>query len=239
MKDFHKILGLALVFSIVSQIGAKEAATPPAAPSQKHLTPADSMKILENNPDYVDLSTFPNVKIELKYATTDNFMGINMYGPFQKAYLHKVAAGKFRKAVDSLKKEHPGWSFIVFDSLRPRSVQWIMWNKVKNTPQRKYVANAEKGSVHNFGFALDIGLADESGKALDMGTPFDTFSDLAEPQHEREFLRNGKLTQKQVDNRLLLRGLMTGAGFVQLPHEWWHYDGLPHEELEKNYKIVE
>jgi zinc D-Ala-D-Ala dipeptidase len=207
--------------------------------SSSRLSPGESMKMLEQNPDYVDLSTIPGVKIELKYATIDNFMGINMYGPFNKAFLHKDAAQKFKKAVEILDKEKPGWHFIIFDALRPHSVQWIMWNKVKNTPQRKYVANAEIGSPHNFGMALDLSLLDANGKELDMGTGFDSFSEVSEPQLEGKFLKEGKLTQKQLENRLILRKVMTQAGFIQLSHEWWHYNALPEPEIRRKYKIVE
>lgn len=220
------------VFS--EEIKSKQVSAVPTHPSI-----ADSINQIKSSPDYMDLSTFSNVKINLKYATTDNFMGINMYGAFQKPYLHKVAAEKLKAAIEILKKEKPGWSFIVFDALRPRSVQWIMWDRVKNTPQKGYVADAQKGSVHNYGFALDISLMDDKGNELDMGTPFDTFSDLAQPRYENKYLKTGKLTQKQIDNRLILRQLMVRAGFRSIPNEWWHFDGLPREELEKKYRMVE
>lgn len=197
------------------------------------------MKKLEGNKDYVDISKFQGVKISLKYATTDNFMGIDMYGPFRTAYLHQDAAKKFERAAKALGKERPGWSFIVFDALRPRSVQWIMWDKVKDTPQRKYVANAEIGSAHNYGMALDLSLLDEKGQEVDMGTPFDSFSDLSEPRLEEGFLKEGKLTRVQMENRMVLRRIMTEAGFLQLSHEWWHYNALPEPEIRKRYTIVE
>lgn len=197
------------------------------------------MKRLEEDKDYVDLSTFPSVKVHLKYATADNFMGINMYGPFKKAFLHKDAAQKFRKAIELLNQDKPGWSFIVFDALRPHSVQWIMWDRVKDTPQRKYVANAQIGSAHNFGMALDISLLDEKGNEIDMGTGFDSFSPVSEPKLEDKYLKEGKLTRQQLANRLILRKVMTGAGFQQLSHEWWHYNALPEPEIRKKYKMVE
>jgi D-alanyl-D-alanine dipeptidase len=100
-----------------------------------------------NSSDYVDLSIFSNIKINLKYASSDNFMGEDLYGHFKKAFLHKDAAVKFDRAISFLQIEQPGWSFIVFDALRPRSVQWKMWAKVKNTSQEKYIADPEKGSL--------------------------------------------------------------------------------------------
>src|SRR5271169_3201024 len=86
---------LALFISIPKVAHEQSPNSENTSASPEHFTPADSMKILENNPEYVDLSAFPHVKIELKYATTDNFMHLNMYGPFQTAYLHKEAAEKF------------------------------------------------------------------------------------------------------------------------------------------------
>jgi D-alanyl-D-alanine dipeptidase len=194
--------------------------------------------MLDPHPDYVDLSPLPNVIIDLKYATTDNFMGINLYGAFNKALLHKDAALKFQRAAGALGKQRPGWSFIVFDALRPHSVQRAMWDRVKDTPQRNYIADAEIGSPHNFGMAIDLSLLDEQGKPVDMGTGFDAFVELSEPKGEEKFLKEGKLTRRQVDNRLILRKVMTEAGFIQLPHEWWHYNALPEPEIRKKYKIV-
>src|SRR5580658_10033451 len=128
-----------------------------------------------NPRDYVDLSIFYNVKIDLKYASLDNFMGLDLYGDFKKAFLHKDAAVKFEKAVGFLRREQPRWSFVIYDALRPRSVQRKMWANVKNTPQEKYIADPEKGSPHNFGMALDLGLLDENGKVVDVGASFDDF----------------------------------------------------------------
>ena len=197
------------------------------------------MKKILKNKDYVDLSSFPAVKIDLKYATRNNFMGRNLYGPLSKALLHKDAADKFQKAVEILKREKPRWSFIVFDALRPRSAQWLMWNKVRNTPQEKYIADAGTGSPHNYGMALDLGLVDEKGRLVDMGTEFDSFTDLSEPRLEKKFAREGRLTQRQLENRFVLRRAMMQAGFLQLPHEWWHFNALPEPEIRKKYRIQE
>lgn len=233
------LIVLCPVFLRASDEPKPQSTTPSPIAESTPLTPADSLKIVEQNRDFVDLSTIPGIKIDQKYATPDNFMHEVLYGPFTKCFLHKDAAEKFKKAVEILKKEKPGWSFIVFDGLRPRSVQWKMWNRVKDTPQRGFVADANRGSVHNYGFALDISLADEKGKEVDMGTPFDSFSKLAEPKFEQKFMKEGKLTQQQIDNRLILRKIMTEAGFRPIPNEWWHFDGLPQDELEKKYHMIE
>jgi D-alanyl-D-alanine dipeptidase len=192
-----------------------------------------------NPSDYVDLSLLSNVQIDLKYASPDNFMGEDLYGDFKKALLHKDAAVKFEKSSGLLRMEKPGWTFVVFDALRPRSVQWKMWAKVKGTAQQKYIADPEKGSPHNFGMALDISLRDEKGNHLDMGAGFDEFVDLSEPRLEDQFLKEGKLSPQQYENRLVLRRCMTGGGFLQLPHEWWHYNALPEEDIRRRYPIIE
>lgn len=193
---------------------------------------------ITKNPDFVELFSSERIKLDIKYATSDNFVGRPVY-PSARTYLHRDAAAKFQSAMNELERTHPGYKFIIFDGLRPRSVQWVLWNAVKGTDKQKYVANPVKGSVHNYGFALDISLADASGRELDMGTPYDDFTTLAEPQKEDVNVKLGKLTRTHIANRLLLRGIMTRAGFIQLQHEWWHYDGLERSVLNKNYKIVE
>lgn len=199
----------------------------------------DSFQFLSASKDFVELKASDGIALDLKYASTDNFVGQNMYGEYNRAYLHKIAAEKLFKAVKNLEAVNPEYKLVIYDALRPRSVQYVLWDKVKGTDRQKYVANPKGGSIHNFGFALDISILDESGKPLDMGTPFDDFTDLAQPRLEQQFLQEGKLTGQQIKNRLLLRKVMEDAGFIQLPLEWWHYDALPKAELKSRFKIVE
>jgi D-alanyl-D-alanine dipeptidase len=199
----------------------------------------ESLERIAGNSDYVDLSTIPGIVIDLKYASLGNFMKENLYGDFRKAFLHKVAVEKFMAATEALQKLRPGWKLLVFDALRPRSVQQLFWNRVKGTPQQPYVANPDKGSMHNFGFAVDLSLLDDNGKELDMGSKYDDFSKMSEPALEQEFIRAGRLTEAQVNNRRILRRVMTGAGFSQQSNEWWHFDALPANEVRANYVIVE
>lgn len=197
-------------------------------------------EVLEGSTEMIDFSRDPLVQLDIRYASENNFTGRNLYGSFQSGFLHPEAAVKFRRAQAVLAQTKPGYKFLVFDCLRPRSIQRMLWDVVKGTPQEKYVANPDEGSIHNYGFAIDLSLVDEAGRELDMGTPYDYFGDLAEPAHERRFLEEGLLTEIQNGNRLLLRQVMTAAGFTQLPFEWWHYDGLSLGEIKKRgYKIVE
>jgi len=188
---------------------------------------------------YVELTSIPNITVDIRYATANNFVGVNLYGTFNKAYLHKDAAKKLETAGRNLQLQRPGWKILVLDALRPQSVQKKLWIRVEGTPQEQYVANPKIGSVHNYGFAVDVTLVDANGIEVDMGTPFDNFTELSQPQLEKKFLREGKLALSQVKNRRLLRDAMTKAGFTQLPNEWWHYDALSIQDVKNKYKIVE
>jgi len=196
----------------------------------------DSLDFLLKSDDYREVTAADGVVIDLRYAGTNNFMGQNLYGPFNRLFLHKRAADKLKAAVALLKHEHHGYKFIIFDGLRPRSVQYLLWEKM---PNDDYVADPKKGSVHNYGLAIDLSVVDEKGHELDMGTGFDSFTPLAQPQLEQEELAKGDLTQVQLDNRLILRRSMEAAGFKVLPSEWWHFDALPADLVRKQFKIVE
>lgn len=206
-------------------------------------TPADplddSLRFVRSSKDYVEIPESRALAIDLRYATTNNFVGKNMYGKFNRAYLHRLAADKLAKAEQNLQRDHPGYRLVIFDALRPRSVQYLLWEQVKGTDKQTYVANPAGGSIHNFGFAVDISVLDENGKELDMGTPYDDFTPLSQPQREEQYLKEGKLTEAQIRNRRILRKAMEEAGFIQLPVEWWHYDALPKSEVRSRYKIVE
>lgn len=177
--------------------------------------------------------------MDLRYASTNNFMNKNVYGDFKETFLHKVAFEKLKTAAKNLTQAHPGYKFIVFDALRPQRVQRLLFAFVEKSPQEKYVANPAKGSMHSYGFAVDLSVLDPKGHELDMGTPFDDFTELSQPQKENEFLKSGKLSSQQIANRLILRKAMEEAGFKVLEHEWWHFDALPQSEVRTNYKIVE
>jgi zinc D-Ala-D-Ala dipeptidase len=179
---------------------------------------------LQDHPDFVHLSTLAGVKIDLRYATSDNFVGRDMYAPFDCAWLHKHAANALKQALTALKSVRPDLSFVVLDALRPQRVQVQMFNALVGTGLEMYVANPARGSIHSFGMAVDISLIDENGAQLDMGTGFDELVDMSQPELEAQFLASGKLNQTQLDNRHLLRDVMQGAGFFGINSEWWHFD---------------
>jgi len=202
-------------------------------------TPRQALEAAALHPDFSDLSELANVQVDLRYGSTNNLLGIDVYGGYQRVLLHREAAEKFRLASKILSERYPALSFLVFDALRPQAAQIQFWDLVKSTPQQQYFADPSKGSIHSFGFAIDLSLIDTSGQELNMGTEFDDLSPLAEPKREEEFLRSGKLTSLQLENRLLLRSLMVEAGFIPLPHEWWHFDALPPADVRARFRILE
>jgi len=198
-----------------------------------------SLQKVYENPDFVDVASYPHVKVELRYATENNFMKTNVYGDFDVCFLHKEAALKLKKAIQNLQEVKPGWKLLLLDCLRPRSVQRKLWDYVSGTDQQKYVANPDRGSIHNYGFAVDLTLVDENETEIDMGTEFDSFTKVAQPRLEKEMLAEHLLTQTQYENRLILRNSMVSAGFRQLSIEWWHYDAADSTTVRSKYQILE
>jgi D-alanyl-D-alanine dipeptidase len=237
-KNGHiKMRSSSAVAMMLIVAAARAASCPPQSDEKSNLPP--DLAWLANDKNFDDVSHIPNVKVILRYASETNFLKRNVYGEFRQCFLHRIAAEKLRKAARELQEEKPGWKLLVFDCLRPRSVQAKLFAVVNGTAQQSYVADPRSGSIHNYGFAIDLSLEDENGRELDMGTGFDDFSALSQPNDEHEGLEAGKLSREQFEHRLLLRKIMLRAGFLQLPIEWWHYDALPKKEVKRYYKIVE
>ncbi|HAO51503.1 MAG TPA: peptidase M15 [Runella sp.] len=191
----------------------------------------------------VDIQTLdPTLKVELKYSTTDNFIKEDVYGDLERAYLQPMAAQKLVKANQFLKQEKSNYTLLVYDGARPLSVTKIFWARMSHLPYNRredFVADPAKGSIHNFGCAVDLTIADENGKPLDMGTIFDFFGVSAEPRREAEMLKSGKLSRQQVENRKLLRRVMLKAGFTSIQTEWWHFNALSRAKAKAKYGFIE
>lgn len=179
------------------------------------------------------------IRVELKYATTDNFTNTILYNDLKEAYLHPIAAEKLIKAQKLLKATHPDYSLLVYDAVRPLSVQKKLFTVVQNTKYQAYVANPSRTGMHNYGMAVDLTISDPQGIPLDMGTPFDFFGKAAGINQEQELKAQGILTQDQIDNRKLLRKVMTEAGFVTIRGEWWHFNASSLTQAKRNTKLIE
>lgn len=188
----------------------------------------------------IDVQTVDfSLLVDLKYARKDNFMGENVYGDLRRCYLHPEPALMLKKAQGCLQARHSGFGLLLLDGVRPRSVQRRMWEIVRNTPMQPYVANPDRGSMHNYGAAVDVTIARADGTLLDMGTGVDHFGVLAQPREEERFLTEGKLSTEQVANRRLLRNVMVEAGFQPLAIEWWHFNAFDKEVTRRRYAIIE
>jgi D-alanyl-D-alanine dipeptidase len=179
---------------------------------------------IAGSPEFRHLTSIAGIAIDLRYATPNNFVGRDLYSPFDCAWLHAQAAEALEKVVAWLAARRPGCTPLVLDALRPQRVQQQLWDALEGTELRMYLANPVRGSIHSYGMAVDITILDENGQELDMGTGFDDMTDLSHPALEEGFLAAGTLTQAQVENRRLLRAAMNQAGFVGINTEWWHFD---------------
>lgn len=191
---------------------------------------------------FVDVQAInPDIFIDLKYTGPDNFLKQRLYFSINKAYLQKDVALRLSRVQQALEKKHPGYHLLIFDALRPVSVQQKMWDALDSivpVERAKFVSNPKNRSLHNFGAAVDISIQDANGKLLDMGAGFDDIRKIAYPNLEDSFLRAGLLSSQQLSNRLLLRKLMQSEGFRQLPTEWWHYNACSRNEAKLKYKVV-
>ena len=198
-----------------------------------------SLEFVLKNGDFEELRSDHGLVIDLRYATNDNFVGYNLYGPFNRAFLHKHAAERLFKARDWLQRKNPGYTFVIYDALRPRCIQHILWSHVEGTDAEIYVAHPDRGSMHCFGMAIDLSVMDSNGHMLDMGAGFDDFREIAQPAHEDRFKAGGMLTDKHLENRLILRESMESAGFTSIRHEWWHFDAMDRAVVREKYTLVE
>jgi zinc D-Ala-D-Ala dipeptidase len=188
------------------------------------MSKALSIESIPGDPDFRPLRDIAGIRVDLRYASSDNFVGADMYSPFDCAWLHRDGAAALERAVAALAATAPALSLLVLDAVRPQRVQERMWQALEGTGLTEYLAPPERGSIHSFGMAVDVTLADRDGRELDMGTPFDDLSEKSHPVLEDRFLARGELTRLQVDNRRLLRAVMSEAGWQGITREWWHFD---------------
>lgn len=190
---------------------------------------------LAGHRDFRSLASIPGIAVDLRYATPANFVGADMYSPFDCAWLHNDAAAMLERTAQSLARRQPALRLAVLDALRPQRVQERMWKSLEGTPLTQYLADPARGSIHSFGMAVDVTLLDASGRELDMGTGFDDLTELSHPALEEGFLARGELTRAHLDNRLLLREAMAEAGWRGIRTEWWHFDGGDRERIRAEY----
>jgi zinc D-Ala-D-Ala dipeptidase len=180
-------------------------------------------RLVRENPmkALVDLKKIiPGARIDVRYATSDNFMKRPLY-PTATVFLRCPAAVALRAVQTELSQR--GLGLKIFDAYRPYRVTVAMWEPIRNPD---YVADPAKGSRHNRGAAVDLTLVDlKSGEELPMPTGYDDFT----PRAAQSFI---DLPEEQIRNRALLRDVMERHGFQALPSEWWHFDYTGWEKFE-------
>jgi zinc D-Ala-D-Ala dipeptidase len=176
-------------------------------------------------------------QLDIKYASKDNFAKTKAYS-VARCLLRESVAQKMLKAQTWLDKKHPGTFLIFKDCYRPNDVQKILWDAVKGTKMAAYVANpnSKTGSIHSYGAAVDLTLGKGKEGELDMGTAYDHLGPLAEPRHEKRFLKSGQLKAEQIKNRAVLRKSMVQiAGMKMIRNEWWHFNAASSRVVRKKF----
>jgi len=189
----------------------------------------------------------PDVAIELRYYTKDNFVGERIDGYLDnKGILTLEAALALKKVQDELKQF--GLGLKVFDAYRPQSavnhfVRWAEDLEDKKTKEQYYPDVSKEDlfkngyiaarSSHSRGSTVDITIIDlETKGELDMGSGFDFFGPITWPSCPY-------LTVEQRANRMLLRIVMEHYGFEPYEQEWWHFTlrGEPFPEQYFNFPV--
>lgn len=196
-------------------------------------------ELIATHPDFRRLASIDGVSVDLRYVGPRNFVGRDLYGELDCAWLHRLAAEGLARAVAELERAAPGHRLLVLDALRPHRVQVELWEFLDGTGLRQYVADPARGSIHSFGMALDVTLLDAHGDELDMGSGFDEMDELSHPRLEAEHLASGALTHVQVAHRELLRRVMRAGGFNGIDNEWWHFDMLDRDHVRRTFVRVE
>ena len=166
-------------------------------------------------PDLVELVTLdPTIKLDIRYATTNNFLGTQVYTQ-ARAFLQRPAAEALLRAHRELKQH--GYGVIIHDGYRPWYVTKIFWDATPDN-QKIFVADPAKGSIHNRGCAVDLSLYDlATGKEVRMPSGYDEMT-------ERAYANYPGGTDAERALRNLLSRAMVAQGFTINNEEWWHFN---------------
>jgi D-alanyl-D-alanine dipeptidase len=156
------------------------------------------------------------IAVEMRYATVNNFTGAPLPGYLaNRAYLRREAAAALTRVQQNLRAR--GLGIKVFDAYRPvrATLAMVDWTERVNRPDLLKDGYIASRSRHNLGLAIDLTLVDlATGRELEMGTPFDTFSAAA---------HTANATGEAATNRQTLKSAMEREGFVNYAQEWWHF----------------
>ena len=200
------LLGAAAIIGVVTSAAtvyaAPDAGVPPVSPQAAAA-------------GFVDIRTVvPDAIVDLRYATADNFVGVQLYPADARCLVHESLAPGLATAAAALRAQ--GSTLVFWDCYRPHAVQVRMFDVV---PNPAWVAKPGPYSrSHETGRSVDLTLA-EGGRPVDMGTGFDDFSSRA-----TAYATDGVSAVAQA-NRARLRAAMAAGGLAVYSGEWWHFDG--------------
>lgn len=162
--------------------------------------------------DFVRIMDYiPDIVIDLKYATADNFTGTVIYD-FKDAYLRYGTVKKLAVAQEKFKAM--GYYIKIWDAYRPFAAQEKLWQVC---PNPRYVANPANGmKAHNLGGTIDMTLVTFDGNEVEMPTAFDDFSLRADRDYS-------DVSETAAENARMMESVMTECGFRGYAGEWWDY----------------
>lgn len=165
----------------------------------------------------------PDLLIDLKYATTDNYTGKVIYG-FDEPYLRYGTVKRLVQAQTILRNE--GYELVLWDAYRPNEAQFELFDAF---PNGNFVANPYGGghSSHTSGGTVDVALMKDGALCL-MPSKMDEFSALGDRNYN-------DVPEEAAENSRRLEKAMTAAGFTGYFGEWWHYT----DNTGYNYQDVE
>ncbi len=221
-------------FAAAVAVTAALAAAPPSGPTAPTIDRLRREALAATPPreagpfrsvDLVALESLdPSLHLDLRYATSRNFLGTPIYA-VARAFLERPAAEALLRAHRALRAE--GYGLLILDAYRPWWVSRLFWDAVPQD-KRRFVADPAKGSRHNRGCAVDLTLyALADGRAVEMPSAYDEMTDRASPR-----FAGGSAAQRA--RRDLLRRAMEAQGFTVFASEWWHFD----HRLWREYPIL-
>lgn len=162
--------------------------------------------------DFVKITDYiPDIVVDLKYATTDNFTGTVIYD-FKDAYLRYGTVKKLAVAQEKFKAM--GYYIKIWDAYRPFAAQEKLWQVC---PNPRYVANPANGmKAHNLGGTIDMTLVTFDGNEVEMPTAFDDFSLKADRDYS-------DVPETAAGNARMMESVMTECSFRGYAGEWWDY----------------
>ena len=156
----------------------------------------------------------PDIVVRLAYTAPDNAAGRVLYPPGARCLLRRSVAERLAIAASTLRKQ--GFRLLAYDCWRDHAAQTALW---KAHPHPGSVADPRRGSLHERGVAVDVGLADLGGAPVEMPTAFDAFGPDAAADAPA-------VDRPAKAHRDALRAAMHAAGFRVNPAEWWHFSRL-------------